>query len=59
LRAYNGATPLACYDLWRQIPREVRQRVMLPGVTEKDRRAACWQVLRHAHEVRKARKGGQ
>ena len=47
---------LVCLDTWRQIPREVRQRVMLPGVMEKDRSAAVYQVVKHAVGICDARR---
>lgn len=55
LGKYNGQAMLMCYETWQKVPREVRARVMTPGVMERDRRAAVFQALKHTNEVRKAR----
>lgn len=52
---YNGQENLTCYEFWQTVPREIRRRVMLPGILEEDRRRACFEVIKLALERKKAR----
>ena len=58
LRAYNGQRRLACYAVWREIPAIVRSKIMLPGSSLAERRAAARFVFEEAIKIRRARELG-
>lgn len=55
LRPYNGQRPLVCPAVWRDIPAVIRGRIMLPGSTLFERRAAARFVLGEAIKIRQGR----
>ncbi len=59
LRPYNGQRPLVCRDVWKEIPSMVRSRIMIPGSTLSERRAAARYVFEEAIKIREARQAAQ